>query len=69
MQIVSYKGGHIWEMSEKKGGVDCPETKGFALILKVREDQDDKLKFNLKNEVKKTVNQGHKGAGEGWVRG
>lgn len=56
-------------MSEKKGGVDGPETKGFALILKVREDQDDKLKFNLKNEVKKTVNQGHKGAGEGWVRG
>lgn len=44
-------------MNEKKGGIDCPETKGFAPIMKGREDHHDKLKTNLKNKEKKTVNQ------------
>ena len=52
------------------GGIDCAETKGFALTLKVRKvrrDRHDEVNFNLKNEGRGSINQIKRG--DGWLGG
>lgn len=57
MKIAFYKESDVYEMNVKKGGVDYVKIKRFVLILKVRKDYYDKVKFNLKKEGRMRVNR------------